>query len=98
MVHAILVGEQKQGSLRFHLTEHFLPVGWVFKKMQSQAKTHFFMHWFLKHVELVGMLTMSERVAASFHHLRQVLFQLAGTPSDEFPFWNLNQPQMHAHL
>jgi hypothetical protein len=41
---------------------------------------------------------MSERVAASFHHLRQVLFQLAETRSDEFPFWNLNQPQMHAHL
>jgi hypothetical protein len=39
MVHAILVGEQKQGSLRFHLTEHFLPVGWVFKKMQSQGKS-----------------------------------------------------------
>jgi hypothetical protein len=27
-----------------------------------------------------------------------VLFQLAETPSDEFPFWNLNQPQMHGHL
>jgi hypothetical protein len=39
MVHAILVGGQKQGSLRFHLTEHFLPVGWVFKKMQSQGKS-----------------------------------------------------------
>ncbi len=59
---------------------------------------HFFMHWFLKHVELVGMLTMSERVAVSFHHLRQVLFQLAEKPSDEFPFWNLNQPPMHGHL
>jgi hypothetical protein len=59
---------------------------------------HFFMHWFLKHVELVGMLTMSERVAAYFHHLRQVLFQLAETLNDEFPFWNLNQLQMHAHL
>jgi hypothetical protein len=56
------------------------------------------MHWFLKHVELVGMLTMSERVAASFHDLRQVLCQLAGAPSDEFTFWNLNQPQMHAYL